>query len=114
MCRVGVLHRFGFWSVNKWIRYGEGIYDSQIDVIAPTQAGIYYIFLVFDAELEDFYVASGTDWPVGHPEWDDGNDIAVSSINYNLKRPENKGTLSIDALLTKVTRIEHYRLPSLL
>jgi len=69
-------HRWGYWTVNKWIRSGEGTYESNIDVTLPTDSGTYRILFAFAAELEGFYVASGTNWTLGHPEWDDGNDIA--------------------------------------
>lgn len=43
---------------------------------APAAPGRYPILLIFDAETEMQYIASGTNWMVGEPVWYDGNDLA--------------------------------------
>lgn len=69
-------HRWGYWLVNKWIPHGKNTLETKIDLVAPSQLGIYRLMFAFGAQLEGFYVASSTNWTIGQPVWDDGNDIA--------------------------------------
>jgi hypothetical protein len=38
--------------------------------------GVYHLVVVYAAETEFRFVASGTNWLLGEPKWNDGNDIA--------------------------------------
>ena len=44
--------------------------------VAPRTPGRYAILFVADAETEMRFVASGTNWLLGAPRWNDGNDLA--------------------------------------
>jgi DNA-binding SARP family transcriptional activator len=44
--------------------------------VAPRTPGRYAILFVADAETEMRYVASRTNWLLGTPRWNDGNDLA--------------------------------------
>jgi hypothetical protein len=44
--------------------------------VAPRTPGRYAILFVADAETEMRFVASGTNWLLGTPRWNDGNDLA--------------------------------------
>jgi len=43
---------------------------------APMVPGVYHLVVVYAAETEFRFVASGTNWVLGEPKWNDGNDIA--------------------------------------
>jgi DNA-binding SARP family transcriptional activator len=43
---------------------------------APTLPGEYQLLVLYAAETEFRFAASGTNWVLGEPQWDDGNDIA--------------------------------------
>jgi hypothetical protein len=43
---------------------------------APTVPGTYPLLIVFAAETEFRFVASGTNWILREPVWNDGNDVA--------------------------------------
>ena len=43
---------------------------------APTVPGAYHMVVVYAAETEFRFAASGTNWIFGEPQWNDGNDIA--------------------------------------
>jgi len=47
-----------------------------VDVPGPAAPGNYWLAIVAAAEIEDRFIASGTNWAVGQPRWFDGNDIA--------------------------------------
>ena len=59
--------------------------DVTIALTAPSIPGIYAIIFAAQAELSGGYVASGTHWPSGSPQWNNGDDIAgwnASQINF--------------------------------
>jgi hypothetical protein len=43
---------------------------------APMVPGVYHLVVLYAAETEFRFVASGTNWVLGEPKWNDGNDIA--------------------------------------
>ena len=47
-----------------------------VDRRAPDAPGTYYIIIAGAAETSPAYVASGTNWPVGEPRWNNGTDIS--------------------------------------
>ena len=59
--------------------------DVTIALTAPSIPGTYAIIFAAQAELSGGYVASGTHWPSGSPQWNNGDDIAgwnASQINF--------------------------------
>jgi hypothetical protein len=55
----------------------RNIQDVAIDLIAPATAGHYWVLVMIDAEPSGGYGLSRTNWTVGEPIWDDGNDVAA-------------------------------------
>jgi len=53
----------------------EDVVDVPIDLTAPVNAGKYWILFAMDAEDRGGFIASGTNWLVGKPLWNDGNDL---------------------------------------
>ena len=54
------------------------VHDSaslSLNLRAPDQPGDYWIALVGHTETEARFIASGTNWFLGEPQWYDGNDI---------------------------------------
>jgi hypothetical protein len=43
---------------------------------APMRPGVYHLVVMYAAETEFRFVASGTNWVLGEPQWNDGNDVA--------------------------------------
>ena len=43
---------------------------------APSKPGVYQLLVVYARETEFRFAASGTNWLLGAPQWNDGNDIA--------------------------------------
>jgi RNA polymerase sigma-70 factor, ECF subfamily len=57
-------------------RQGLTRHTIRIDRRAPYTPGTYRLLLAGAAETEPAYVASGTNWPIGTPVWENGADIA--------------------------------------
>jgi DNA-binding SARP family transcriptional activator len=53
----------------------EDVVDVPIDLTAPVLSGQYWILFAMDAEDRGGFIASGTNWLVGKPLWNDGNDF---------------------------------------
>jgi DNA-binding SARP family transcriptional activator len=53
----------------------DAILEHTVHVPGPEKPGRYRLILAFFAETEVRWIASGTNWKVGHPVWHDGNDI---------------------------------------
>jgi hypothetical protein len=45
-------------------------------LVAPATPGRYFIVVAFGLETDAAYLFSATNWVVGRPIWEDGNDIA--------------------------------------
>jgi DNA-binding SARP family transcriptional activator len=54
----------------------DGRQHVAIRLAGPSRPGRYHLILFFRAETDVRYIASGTNWTVGHAVWDDGNDVA--------------------------------------
>lgn len=54
----------------------HGRSELPIHFTAPARPGHYYLIFAYDAEPDAKWVASGTNWTLGHPIWGDSNDIA--------------------------------------
>ena len=67
--------RTNYKVINKWISPKESEHSVEISETAPTEEGIYYLIFAFRGETAAYYVASSTCWTVGHPVWNDGNDL---------------------------------------
>jgi hypothetical protein len=64
------------WKLISNLRPGESTWNAQIDERAPVESGTYYIVFAFHLETNGASVASATEWAMGQPVWDDGNDLA--------------------------------------
>jgi hypothetical protein len=61
----------GFFSPVNGLRR-----DVRVDLRAPSKPGEYYIIFAFRGEFTAAQVFSATNWTVGNPKWDNGDDIA--------------------------------------
>lgn len=52
------------------------IVDIPVTLLAPKEIGHYWIIFLLAAEPNGMFGVSRTNWTVGHPIWDDGNDLA--------------------------------------
>ncbi len=66
----------------SWIELGAvptptlgAVLESAFTLPAPPRAGRYFVFLALGPEPESRWIASGTNWKVGRPQWGDGNDL---------------------------------------
>jgi hypothetical protein len=60
--------------------------------VAPARVGRYPILFVFEGETEMRFIASSTNWKLGAPRWDDGNDLADLTPSH-LRRLEQEGRI---------------------
>ncbi len=54
----------------------EAVSRHTLALRGPDTPGEYHLVLSFAAETDARWIASGTNWAVGTPMWDDGNDLA--------------------------------------
>ena len=52
-----------------------------LTIPGPDAPGDYFLVLAFAAETDAKWIASGTNWIIGAPIWDDGNDLADLTAN---------------------------------
>ena len=69
-------HRTAFRAVVGPLSPGRHEVRVEIDRIAPTVPGTYYIIVASSAETAPEFVASGTNWSNDRARWDDATDIA--------------------------------------
>ncbi len=69
-------HASSYVQVDSWADTGTSNYDVDINLTAPNTAGSYYLIFASAGQTNASYVASFTQWTVGTPSWDDGNDLA--------------------------------------
>jgi len=62
--------------ITKSVPDGATLYKPEVHLTAPSAQGIYHLIFAFQLEMTGADVASGTNWPIGHDVWDDGNEIA--------------------------------------
>jgi len=68
-------HASSFWSVGSYPP-GQSTATITIDVTAPSTPGTYYLIVAGRWELAASQVMSGTNWAVGHLDWNQGHDVA--------------------------------------
>ena len=51
------------------------VYSARLQFAAPRAPGVYHIIFAFQAEPTVDHIFSATNWVVGQPVWNDGNDI---------------------------------------
>jgi DNA-binding SARP family transcriptional activator len=54
----------------------QDIVDLPVDVRAPLVTGRYWLLFMVDAEPSGGFALSRTNWTLGEPLWNDGNDVA--------------------------------------
>lgn len=54
----------------------DAVSRHELSIPGPDTPGDYHLVLSFAAETDARWIASGTNWAVGAPVWDDGNDLA--------------------------------------
>jgi len=65
-----------FVTVGPLVTPAENLTQTAtIQLEAPGQPGVYHIIFVFQAEPSVEYIFSVTNWTMGRPIWNDGNDI---------------------------------------
>ena len=69
-------HSTSYETVDSWADTGTSNYDVTIDLTAPDESGTYYIIFASAGQTNGSYIASFTQWTVGTPSWNDGNDLA--------------------------------------
>ena len=79
-------HQSSYWRLPIFVPGHSTVQsDVTIALTAPSIPGTYAIIFAAQAELSGGYVASGTHWPSGSPQWNNGDDIAgwnASQINF--------------------------------
>jgi len=86
-------HSTSWWLIHSWLPYGSSIQTTNVQLYAPSQAGIYYIIFAFRGELTGEQMASATNWPLGYVVWNDGNDIADFSSSQISEAQQNGVTV---------------------
>jgi hypothetical protein len=71
------------------------VMDVPIDVLAPATPGHYWILVLMDAEPSGGFALSRTNWTMGEPVWDDGNDVASFS-DSTIRRSNVDGRVQVD------------------
>lgn len=74
-------HRTGAKGLGISPPRGDSRHVVQVARVAPERPGTYHIILAAAAETDAEYVASGTNWPVGAPLWNNGTDIAAWPVD---------------------------------
>ena len=69
-------HSTSYETVDSWADTGTSNYDATINLTAPDESGTYYIIFASAGQTNGSYIASFTQWTVGTPSWNDGNDLA--------------------------------------
>ena len=69
-------HSGSYVTVDGWIPVGTSTYTVPINLIAPNDAGTYYLIFATNCEMNLGWTMSQTNWTTGTMSWDDGYDIA--------------------------------------
>lgn len=69
---IGVLPSHGIGTLDVALEHAN---RPGARLVAPRVPGRYRLLFTFDAETEMRFIASSTNWVVGAPAWDDGNDL---------------------------------------
>jgi hypothetical protein len=70
-------HSTSYWGINSSIPVDTSTQTAVVDLVAPPDTGLYYIYFAWDAQMEYADVMSLTDWTYsGGPVWNDGVDVA--------------------------------------
>jgi len=84
--------------------------EAHVKFKAPTKPGCYRLIFAFQAEDDVKYVASGTNWTMGAPIWDDGNDVMDWSAS-DLRQADSVGV--VYSTIVRVTAGRTTRRPSI-
>jgi hypothetical protein len=87
-------HSSSYWTISNWIGTGTNSYVATVSISSPATPGTYYLVFAFRAETSGAYVASATNYAVGTPTWNDGNDIASFSASQISDAQSNGRTLN--------------------
>ena len=68
-------HSSSYWHVGSQSP-GTKAHTVNVNLVAPSSPGTYYIIAAGMWELSASNVASGTNWAMHNDHWDDGNDLA--------------------------------------
>ena len=91
-------HKTSFWQLTSNIPSGTATFDVDLNLIAPSDAGTYYLFFAWYWEKTSGNVMSLTDWQ--NPEgdvWNDGTDIADWD-DYQAQQGIDNGWVETDYL----------------
>ena len=91
-------HSGSYVTVDGWIPVGSSIYTVPINLIAPNDAGTYYLTFATSCEMNLGWVMSQTNWTTGSYSWNDGKDIA-DLTESKLQDSISTGYLYLDMLL---------------
>ncbi|MBN1352202.1 hypothetical protein JXJ21_22585 [candidate division KSB1 bacterium] len=70
-------HSTSYWGISPSLPYGFSEQNAGINLTAPADTGLYYIFFAFISEKSHSNVMSLTAWDYGSGDvWDDGFDVA--------------------------------------
>lgn len=69
-------HERGYRVVADTVGTGVTRLAVMVDEVAPSRPGTYHLLIAAAAEAGPAFVASGTNWPMGSPVWNNGTDIA--------------------------------------
>lgn len=69
-------HERGYRVVARHVDPGATSLAVAVHEVAPSRPGTYYLLVAATAETGPEFVASGTNWPVEYPVWNNGTDIA--------------------------------------
>lgn len=93
----------------------DGRLHVAIRLPGPSRPGRYHLILFFQAETDVRFIASGTNWTMGRPVWNDGNDVADWTLaqiaranasgqtpNRVLRMPQGTSVASVPATAIEV------------
>jgi hypothetical protein len=72
----------------------------RLNLRAPLESGRYWVAFVANMETEARFIASGTNWALLHPRWNDGNDVVDLDEERVHEMIRNGGTMWPWDLLT--------------
>jgi hypothetical protein len=88
----------------------DGTAELTFTFDAPRHPGTYHIIVAYGAEPDIKWLASGTNWAVGHPIWGDGNDFQQWS-DSTLDVVRQQGNARV-ALIRRGPVADHQYIPS--
>jgi len=74
-------HSTSYWTIVDHSALGTKDYTVNVNLIAPSSEGLYYIIIAANWELDAGDIMSATNWSYGTEIWNDGNDIASWTLD---------------------------------